>query len=206
MEELSEEQVEQLVEVLNEQEEDVKETLEEEINVYGGGFDNYVPAGSTIDVGTRKTVIAAIATLTATTAIAAVPPSSGGSPAGGSGGGGSGSSGGGGSTGEARSRKEEEAGEPAGEIAGPEEDDDTDYAHNSIFKYYIKEGIEMKKFNWFGFSKKLWDITAGLAFTLAGSFVVYITLSGTTQRLAGIATLFAIFVHYLHEILKNDME
>ena len=192
-----------MVEVLNEQEEDVKETLEEEINVYGGGFDNYIPAGSNIDVGERKTIIAAIATLTATTAIAAVPPTSGGSPSGGSG---SGGSGGGGSSGEARSRKEEESGEPAGEIAGPEDDDDTDYAHNSIFKYYIKEGIEMKKFNWFGFSKKLWDITAGLAFTLAGSFVVYITLSGTTQRLAGIATLIALFVHYINEILKNDIE
>jgi hypothetical protein len=62
----------------------------------------------------------------------------------------------------------------------------------------------MKKFNWFGFSKKMWDITAGLAFTLAGSLVVYITLSGVTQRIAGIATLTAILVHYVHEILKND--
>lgn len=64
----------------------------------------------------------------------------------------------------------------------------------------------MKKFNWFGFSKKIWDITAGLAFTLAGSFVVYITLSGSTQKLAGISTLVALFVHYLSEILKNDTE
>jgi hypothetical protein len=50
----------------------------------------------------------------------------------------------------------------------------------------------------------MWDITAGLAFTLAGSLVVYITLSGVTQRIAGIATLTAILVHYVHEILKND--
>jgi hypothetical protein len=33
---------------------------------------------------------------------------------------------------------------------------------------------------------------------------VYITLSGTTQRLAGISTVIAILVHYVHEILKND--
>jgi hypothetical protein len=206
--ELTDEQKEAIIEVIQNAPQEVKEAFEEEVDIYGGGFDNYVPVGSTIDVGARKTVIAAIATLTATTTLAAVPPSSGSSPTGGSSGGsGGGSSGGGGSTGEARSRKEEESGdEPAGEIAGPEDDDDTDYAHNSIFKYYIKEGIEMKKFNWFGFSKKLWDITAGLAFTLAGSFVVYITLSGTTQRLAGIATLIALFIHYLHEILKNDME
>lgn len=204
--ELTDEQKEAIIEVIQNAPEEVKEAFEEEVDIYSGGFDNYVPVGSAIDVGTRKTVIAAIATLTATTTLAAVPPSSGGSPTGGSSSGG-GSSGGGGSTGEARSRKEEESGdEPAGEIAGPEDGDDTDYAHNSIFKYYIKEGIKMKKFDWFGFSKKLWDITAGLAFTLAGSFVVYITLSGTTQRLAGISTLIALFVHYLHEILKNDIE
>jgi hypothetical protein len=205
VEELSEDQLDELVETLNEQDDEVKETLEEEINVYAGGFDDYVPAGSSIDVGARKTVIAAAAALAGVT-IAPATPASGGTTGGGSTGGSGGSSGGGGNTGEARSRKEEEGGEPAGEIAGPEDDDDTDYARNSIFKYYIKEGIEMKKFNWFGFGKKLWDITAGLAFTLAGSFVVYITLSGATQRLAGIATLIALFVHYLNEILKNDTE
>ena len=208
VEELTEDQLDELVETLNEQDDEVKETLEEEINVYAGGFDDYVPAGSAVDVGTRKTVIAAAAALAGVTIAPATPPS-GGTTGGGTGGGGSTGGGdtGGGSSGEARSRKEEEGGdEPNGEIAGPEEGDDTDYARNSIFKYYIKEGIEMKKFNWFGFGKKLWDITAGLAFTLAGSFVVYITLSGTTQRLAGIATLIALFVHYLNEILKNDTE
>jgi hypothetical protein len=62
----------------------------------------------------------------------------------------------------------------------------------------------MKKFNLFGFSKKMWDITAGIIFTLAGSLVVYVTLSGTTQKIAGVSTLIAILVHYVHEILKND--
>ncbi len=203
----SEEQKDEISEALTEAPEEIKEVFEEEINIYGDGFDEYTPVGSVIDVGTRKTVVAAVAALTATIAVAGASPApsapSGGSP---SGSGGSGSSSNSSSGGEARSRKEEESGEPAGEIAGPEGGDDNNYAHNSIFKYYIKEGIEMKKFNWFGFSKKLWDITAGLAFTLAGSFVVYITLSGTTQRLAGIATLIALFVHYLNEILKNDTE
>ena len=74
----------------------------------------------------------------------------------------------------------------------------------SRFKLMLKEGKEMRKFNWFGFSKKIWDITAGLGFTLAGSLVVYVTLSGVTQKIAGIATLTAILVHYVHEILKND--
>ena len=202
VEELSDEQIEQLVETLNEQEDEVKETLEEEINVYGGGFDEYVPAGSNVDVGTRKSVIAAAAALATITMSAA--PATPSAPSGGSSGGSGGGSGGGGSSGEARSKKEEEAGEAAGEIAGPEDEDDQDYAKNSIYKYYIKEGIKMKKFNWSGFMSKLWDITAGLAFTLAGSYVVYITLSGSTQRSAGIATLIAIFIHYVHNIFKND--
>jgi hypothetical protein len=205
IDELSDTQIDALVDTLNEQDDDVKETLEQEINVYSGGFDEYVPAGSNVDVGTRKTVIAAAAALATITMGAAPGSTSGSGGTGGSGGSGGGT---GGSTGgESRSRKEEEAGdEPAGEIAGPDGDDDTNYARNSIYKYYIKEGKEMKKFNWFGFSKKIWDITAGLAFTLAGSFVVYITLSGTTQRLAGISTLLAIFVHYLHQLMQNDTE
>jgi hypothetical protein len=62
----------------------------------------------------------------------------------------------------------------------------------------------VKQFNWIGFLKKLWNITAGLAFTLAGSVVVYYTLSGITQTIALIATLIACTVHYTHQILKND--
>jgi hypothetical protein len=203
IEDLSTEEIDQIVETLNKAEDEIKESFEKEVNVYAGGFDDYIPAGSAIDVGSRKTVIAAaalLATITVTSAIPPTKPSGGGAPGGSSGGSPSGSP-------EGRSRREEDLGDESnGEIAGPEEDEDGNYAKNSIFKYYIKDGIEMKKFNWFGFSKKLWDITAGLAFTLAGSFVVYITLSGTTQRLAGIATLIALFVHYLHEILKNDID
>lgn len=198
----TEEQKTELAAVLTDAPAEVKEAFEEEIDIYGDGFDDYIPTGSSIDVGTRKSILAATA---AVAAIAVGSASTGGST-GGSSGGGSGGSGGSGSSGgtEGRSRKEEESGEMAGEIAGPEEDDGEDFTKNSIYRYYIKEGKEMKKFNWFGFSKKMWDITAGLAFTLAGSLVVYVTLSGTTQRIAGIATLTAILVHYVHEILKND--
>jgi hypothetical protein len=198
----TEEQKTELAAALTEAPAEVKEAFEEEIDIYGDGFDDYVPTGSSIDVGTRKSILAATA---AVAAIAVGSASTGGST-GGSSGGSSGGSGGSGSSGgtEGRSRKEEESGEMAGEIAGPEEDDGEEFTKNSIYKYYIREGKEMKKFNWFGFSKKMWDITAGLAFTLAGSLVVYITLSGITQRIAGIATLTAILVHYVHEILKND--
>jgi len=196
----TDEQKTELSAALTEAPAEVKEAFEEEIDIYGDGFDDYVPTGSSIDVGTRKTVLAAAAAVAAVTAVGSA--TSGGTTGGSTGG--SGGSGGSGST-EGRSRKEEESeGGFSGEIAGPGEDDDEDFTKNSIYKYYIREGKEMKKFNWFGFSKKVWDITAGLAFTLAGSLVVYVTLSGETQRIAGIATLTALFVHYIHEILKND--
>lgn len=57
-----------------------------------------------------------------------------------------------------------------------------------------------------GFFKKLWDITAELAWTYAGSAVVLMTLSGDTQEMAFIATITALVVHYLHELnqRKND--
>jgi len=52
--------------------------------------------------------------------------------------------------------------------------------------------------------KKFWEITAELAFTFAGSAVVLITLSGQTRKMALIATISAISVHYIHELLKGD--
>ena len=46
----------------------VKEKFEESINVFGGALDSYVPLGSSIPVGQRRTVVAATALLMA------VPP------------------------------------------------------------------------------------------------------------------------------------
>lgn len=54
------------------------------------------------------------------------------------------------------------------------------------------------------FVKKLLRITGGLAFTYAGSTVVLITLSGETRRLAFIATVTALVVHYAYELTSND--
>jgi hypothetical protein len=63
-----------------------------------------------------------------------------------------------------------------------------------------------RKFSPVGFAKKFANETAALSFTLAGSVVVFITLSGDTRRMAMIATGVALFVHYVHVMLKNDME
>jgi hypothetical protein len=61
-----------------------------------------------------------------------------------------------------------------------------------------------RKFSPWGFIKKFSKETAGLSFTLAGSVVVFITLSGDTRKIAMIATGVALAVHYIHAMLQND--
>lgn len=94
---LSEEQKSEMSDVLSNADDSVKEAFEEEIDIYGDGFDTYVPQGSAIDVQTRRAVLAAGVVLS-TSVIAAAPPSSPSGPSqpssGGSGGGGGGPSGG----------------------------------------------------------------------------------------------------------------
>jgi hypothetical protein len=206
---LSEEQKSQITEAIQNAPEEVKQAFEQEINIYEAGFDDYVPVGSNIDVGDRRTIIAVSTVISTLTTAAAVSGASGGpgSPSGRPSGGG-GSSGGGQPTGGSNdaARREEEEEEEGGGIEGPEDEEDIYLTRNSIFNYYIQGGIEMKKMNWFGLGKKVWEITAGLAFTLAGSFVMFVTLSGETRKMAIIATAVALGVHYIHEVLKNDEE
>ena len=57
--ELSGEEAAAIVEALLEAPTEVKESFEEEINVFEGGFDEYVPTDSTISVGARRVVVAA---------------------------------------------------------------------------------------------------------------------------------------------------
>lgn len=61
--ELTEEQAEQIVEAVQEAPTEVREAFEDEVNVFGGKFDNYVPLGSNISVGQRKVLVAASAVL-----------------------------------------------------------------------------------------------------------------------------------------------
>jgi hypothetical protein len=206
----TEEQKSELSETLTEAPAEIKEAFEEEINVYAEGFDEYVPLGSNVDVGARRTLIAASAVLSTIAVAGAAGAASGGptGPSGGSSGGGSGSGGGSPASGtNDAARREDEEEEASGEIAGPEDDEDEkNYTKNSIFKYYIEGGIEMKKLDWVGLGKKIWEISAGLAFTMAGSFVMFITLSGDTRKMAIIATAVALGVHYVHEVFKKDEE
>lgn len=52
------------------------------------------------------------------------------------------------------------------------------------------------------FLKKLWDITADLTWTLVGSVIVLITLSGDTQKIAFYLTVGGLIVHYLYKLLQ----
>lgn len=60
---LSDAQAEQLVEAVQNASEEVKAEFEDQINIFEGKFDTYVPLGSAINVGQRKVLIAATGVL-----------------------------------------------------------------------------------------------------------------------------------------------
>jgi hypothetical protein len=210
---LTAEQEAALVEAVTDAPEEIKNAFEETIDVYASGLDDYVAVGSSIDVGTRRSLIAAT-TVLSTVAVAPVASSGGGSSGGstprggGSGGGGSGGSGGGPGDGGSSARKEKEKPEEeeeSAEIEGPEGDEEEgNFTRNSIFKY--EEGTMKKRFSPWGFIKKFSKETAAMAFTISGSVVVFATLSGETRKITLIATSCAFIVHYINAMLKNDEE
>ena len=63
IQDFTEEQEAELVAVLNEASDTIKESFEEEVNIFAEGVDDYIPSGSIIDVGTRRTLIAATAAM-----------------------------------------------------------------------------------------------------------------------------------------------
>jgi len=193
--EVSEEAGAQIAEALADAPTDVKESFEEEINVFAGVFDTYVALGSKIDVGDRRTVLAvgaATAIVGAIGASGALSPSSG--PNGPSSGTGSSSGGSGGPAsagGDVAARRNEEE-EMSGEIAW----DGLEWIKNmSIFRYnsgvrVLDWGMAMKKFS-YGL--------INLGFTISGSLIVYLTLSGSIQKIAGISSALALVgALYLH--------
>lgn len=213
--ELTEEAKSEITEAVQNAPEEVKNAFEGEINIYSEGFDDYVPVGSNIDVGARRTLLAATTAMaTATAAMAANggprpssgssgPSSSGPSSGGSSGGSGNGSTGGNNNA----ARKEEEEGsedeDEAPEIEGPDGDEEEgNFTRNSIFKY--TEGTMEKRFSPLGFIKKFAKETAALAFTISGTVIVFATLSGDTRRITVIATSIAFAVHYLNAMLQKD--
>jgi hypothetical protein len=59
--ELSDAETAQVVEALNTASDDVKQHFENQINVYSGQFDAYVPSGSTVTVAQRRVLVAVAA-------------------------------------------------------------------------------------------------------------------------------------------------
>ena len=94
-----------LVETLTDAPEEIKESFEGEIDIFGEGLDDYVPTGSEIDVKARRALIAVTTVLTTITT--APMPSGGSSAPSGGGAGGPSGSGGSGNTdrGNSRSRR-----------------------------------------------------------------------------------------------------
>ena len=182
---ISQEVASQIVDAVQDAPEEVRGVFEAVVDLFAGAFDEYTMLGSTIDVGSRRTVVAVTLATTAATNMAAMAaaPSTGGSPA----------------PNAPRtdqntaSRREDEAeSEANGEIAG----DGTDWVSKlRIFKY--ENGV--RTVDWKAFWKKLSYGFINMGFTLAGSLVVYLTLSGTIQKIAGIATVLAfVGAMYLH--------
>ena len=180
--EVSQEAGAAISEALTEAPVEVKESFEEEINVFAGVFDTYTALGSTIDVGTRRSVIA-VNLVTSTVALAsaagAIPtPGSNSSPSS--------------PRQDVAARREEEELEEGGAIEG----EGPDWIKSiSIYKY--ENGV--KTMDWKNFTKKFIYGIMGSGFTLAGATVMYFTLSGLTQQIALWGTLIAFAcAMYLH--------
>ena len=68
IEDLTDEQLEQLVASVQEAPTEVRKAFEDTVDIFGGGLDTYVPIGSTVPVSTRRTLVtvAAVAMAAAT--------------------------------------------------------------------------------------------------------------------------------------------
>jgi len=188
VEEMTEQQLEAIIEAVQDAPTEIRETFEDTVDLFNGGFDEYKMVDSNISVGERRTVIA-VNLVTASVVTAAGASGGMGGPKGGSGG----PVNGGGSTPNGGAKKnEEEESEMAGEIAG----DGHDWV-SKISIYKIKG--EERVLDWKAFISKFMLGILNLGFTIAGSVVVYFTLSGSIQKIALISTLAALTASmYLH--------
>ena len=149
---------------------EVREVFENTVDLFSGVFDDYMMLGSTITVGQRRTVVAVTA-MTIAVGTNPVPLSGGnGTPKR--------------PDSNTYARKSDEDEEPSGEIAG----DGLEWTRKiRIFKNV--DGVVVV--DWKAFFRKFSYGIMNMGFTLAGSLVVFLTLSGTLQKIAGVATVLA---------------
>lgn len=76
-EQLTDSEAAAIVDAVQDAPDEVREAFEEEINVFEGAFDNYVPTGSEISVSERRVVVAASAVLSISYAVTSAPVVSG---------------------------------------------------------------------------------------------------------------------------------
>ena len=161
---LTDEEGAKIVDAVQDADDDVRGAFEDELNIFEGQFDEYVPLNSKINVEDRRTVVAVSVVSTASVATMGVRtamPVGGGAPAGGG----------------------------SAELAEAFKSESNRIRRIRIYKYINGRRVVDKK----NFSRKLVLSIMQNSFTLVGFIVVYLTLSGSVRTIAGIATLIAFF-------------
>ena len=213
---LTAEQEAKLVAAVSDAPTEIKNTFEAEIDVYGGGLDEYVPVGSSIDVGGRRSLIAATTAISTIAAGAGAIATSGSSSGGGSsssrGPSSGGGSSGGGSSGSGSSGSGSSSREKNDVLEGTDGLDINEHELDRIARRQAQKIVIAKTLNRKSDSQstigtnmahktrtifnRLATEISKLSFTLAGSTIVLFTLSGQTRKIAMIATGVAIFLHF----------
>ncbi|MEY3619044.1 MAG: hypothetical protein RL726_1742 [Actinomycetota bacterium] len=205
---LTDEQEAELVAAVSDAPTEIKNSFEATIDVYGSGLDEYVPVDSNIDVGDRRTLVAA------TTAVSAIA-------AAGAAGAGAGQSSGGSSSSSSSSR--DGRGSDRGSDRGSG-DALPEGANEQTARRQARKMMSRKRSSDTVLSQQIGSIIGGqtsnmetfarilrvvvkeisaLSFTLAGSVIVFFTLSGQTRRIALIATAVALVLHFTNVILES---
>ena len=212
---LTAEQEAELVAAVSDAPAEIKNTFEAEIDVYGGGLDEYVPVGSNLDVGGRRTLIAATTAISTIAAGAGAIAGSGSSSGGGSSPNRGPSSGGGSSGGSSKDQEDFLDNTDALDIN--EHDMDRIARRQAQKIAFVKTlnrkshsqetiGINKVKIQTRTIFKLVATEISKLSFTLAGSTIVLFTLSGQTRKVAMIATGVALFLHFANVFsdLRNE--
>lgn len=198
---LTDEQEAELVAAVSDAPTEIKNSFEATIDVYGSGFDEYVPVGSNIDVGDRRTLVAAT---TAVSAIAAAGAAGAGQSSGGSSSSSSSRDGRGSDRGSGdalpEGANEQTARRQARKMMNRKRSSDT------VLSQQIGSILGGQTSIMATFTRILRLVVkeiSALSFTLAGSVIVFFTLSGQTRRIALIATAVALVLHFTNVILES---
>jgi len=165
----------EIVDAVQNADDDVRGAFEDELNIFEGQFDTYVPLNSKIDVGERRTVVAVSVVSTAAVAsmgVRSTMPMGGGVPASGG----------------------------SAELAEAIKSESNRMRRISKYKLINGRRVVDKK----NFSRRLVLSIMQNSFTLVGFIVVYLTLSGSVRTIAGLATLVAFFSTLYIDMREED--